>query len=95
MDLGGRALGRREGEGPAEIGAQSEAQPGVQADRGLPGEPVEASEELGNPMGVSMVATGAYIAATGLVGLDSAIAAMEESLPAYRRQHAEGDRNTK
>jgi Pyruvate/2-oxoacid:ferredoxin oxidoreductase gamma subunit len=50
-----------------------------------------ATEELGNPMAVSMVATGAYVAVTGLVALDSAIAAMEESLPAYRRQHAEGN----
>ncbi|MBV8982868.1 MAG: 2-oxoacid:acceptor oxidoreductase family protein [Acidimicrobiia bacterium] len=47
-----------------------------------------ATEQLGNPMAVSMVATGAYVALTGLVSLDSAIAAMEESLPAYRRQHA-------
>ncbi|MBV9284396.1 MAG: 2-oxoacid:acceptor oxidoreductase family protein [Acidimicrobiia bacterium] len=47
-----------------------------------------ATEELGNPMAVSMVATGAYVALTGLVSLDSAIVAMEESLPAYRRQHA-------
>jgi len=50
-----------------------------------------ATEELGNPMAVSMVATGAYVALTGLVALDSAVAAMEESLPAYRRQHAEGN----
>jgi Pyruvate/2-oxoacid:ferredoxin oxidoreductase gamma subunit len=50
-----------------------------------------ATEELGNPMAVSMVATGAYVALTGLVALDSAIAAMEESLPAYRRQHAEAN----
>src|SRR5437588_11666361 len=50
-----------------------------------------ATEQLGNPMAVSMVATGAYVALTGLVGLDSAVAAMEESLPAYRRQHAEAN----
>ena len=50
-----------------------------------------ASEQLGNPMAVSMVATGAYVALTGMVGLDSAVAAMEESLPSYRRQHAEGN----
>lgn len=50
-----------------------------------------ATEELGNPMAVSMVATGAYLALTGLVGLDSAVSAMEESLPSYRRQHAEGN----
>jgi len=50
-----------------------------------------ATEELGNPMAISMVATGAYVALTGLVGLESAVAAMEESLPAYRRQHAEAN----
>jgi Pyruvate/2-oxoacid:ferredoxin oxidoreductase gamma subunit len=50
-----------------------------------------ASEELGNPMAVSMVATGAYISLTGLVALDAAVAAMQESLPAYRRQHAEAN----
>ena len=50
-----------------------------------------ATEELGNPMAVSMVATGAYVALTELIGLDSAIAAMEESLPSYRRQHIEGN----
>jgi Pyruvate/2-oxoacid:ferredoxin oxidoreductase gamma subunit len=50
-----------------------------------------ATEQLGNPMVVSMVATGAYVTLTGLIRLESAIAAMEESLPAYRRQHAEGN----
>ena len=50
-----------------------------------------ATEDLGNPMAVSMVATGAYVALTGLVALESAVAAMEESLPAYRRQHAEAN----
>lgn len=50
-----------------------------------------ATEQLGNPMAVSMVATGAYVALTGLVTLDSAIAAMRESLPAYRRQHADAN----
>jgi Pyruvate/2-oxoacid:ferredoxin oxidoreductase gamma subunit len=50
-----------------------------------------ATEELGNPMAVSMVATGAYVTLTGLIALESAIAAMEESLPAYRRQHAEAN----
>jgi 2-oxoglutarate ferredoxin oxidoreductase subunit gamma len=48
-----------------------------------------ASERLGNPLAVSMVAAGAYVALTGLVELDSAVTAMEESLPSYRRQHAE------
>lgn len=48
-----------------------------------------ATEKLDNPMAVSMVAVGAYVALTGLVALDSAVAAMEESLPSYRRHHAE------
>ena len=47
-----------------------------------------ATERLENPLAVSMVATGAYVALTGIVALDSAIVAMEESLPSYRRQHA-------
>jgi Pyruvate/2-oxoacid:ferredoxin oxidoreductase gamma subunit len=38
-----------------------------------------------------MVATGAYVSLTGLVELDAAVTAMEESLPSYRRQHAEGN----
>ena len=44
--------------------------------------------ELGNPLGGSLVALGAYARLTGLVGIDAAVAAMEESLPPYRRQHA-------
>ena len=50
-----------------------------------------ATEDLENPMAVSMVATGAYVSLTGLVELDAAVTAMEESLPSYRRQHAEGN----
>jgi Pyruvate/2-oxoacid:ferredoxin oxidoreductase gamma subunit len=30
---------------------------------------------------------GAYLATTGLVGLDAAIEAMRESIPSYRTQH--------
>ena len=51
----------------------------------------DLAAELGNPLVVSMVATGAYVAVTGLVDLDAAVAAMRESLPPYRRQHAEGN----
>jgi 2-oxoglutarate ferredoxin oxidoreductase subunit gamma len=50
-----------------------------------------ATEQLHNPLAVSMVATGAYVALTGIVSLESAITAMEESLPSYRRQHAEAN----
>ncbi len=42
---------------------------------------------LGNELGSSMVMTGAYAGITGLVGIDSAIAAMAESIPSYRTQH--------
>jgi Pyruvate/2-oxoacid:ferredoxin oxidoreductase gamma subunit len=42
---------------------------------------------LGNELGGSMVMTGAYVATTGLVGLDAAIEAMRESIPSYRSQH--------
>jgi 2-oxoglutarate ferredoxin oxidoreductase subunit gamma len=51
----------------------------------------DLAAELGNPLSVSMIATGAYIGLTDLVGLDAAIAGMRESLPSYRRQHAEGN----
>lgn len=47
----------------------------------------ELAHDLGNPLGASMVMTGAYAAITGLVGLDAAIEAMAASLPSYRRQH--------
>jgi Pyruvate/2-oxoacid:ferredoxin oxidoreductase gamma subunit len=50
-----------------------------------------ATEHLENPLAVSMVAAGAYVALTGIVELESAVTAMEESLPSYRRQHAEGN----
>jgi Pyruvate/2-oxoacid:ferredoxin oxidoreductase gamma subunit len=43
--------------------------------------------ELGNPLGGSMVLVGAFVAATGLVSLQSAIEAMRQSTPSYRTQH--------
>ncbi|HEX4775548.1 MAG TPA: 2-oxoacid:acceptor oxidoreductase family protein [Acidimicrobiia bacterium] len=43
--------------------------------------------ELGNPLGASMVMTGAYVGITGLVTLDALVAGMRESIPPYRRQH--------
>jgi Pyruvate/2-oxoacid:ferredoxin oxidoreductase gamma subunit len=51
---------------------------------------VAASElalALGNELGASLVMTGAYVATTGLVGLDAAIEGMRESIPPYRTQH--------
>ena len=43
--------------------------------------------ELGQSRGGSMVALGAFAAATGLVPLEALLGAAEEVLPSYRRQH--------
>jgi 2-oxoglutarate ferredoxin oxidoreductase subunit gamma len=43
--------------------------------------------DLGNIMTASMIMLGAYVAATGMVEVDSLDAAVTESLPAYRTQH--------
>ena len=44
---------------------------------------------LGSLLAASMVITGAYAAITGLVRLESLVAAMRQCLPPYRKQHAE------
>lgn len=47
----------------------------------------ERAGELGNLMVASMVMVGAYAALTGVVEVDACVAAMRESIPAYRSQH--------
>jgi 2-oxoglutarate ferredoxin oxidoreductase subunit gamma len=47
----------------------------------------DLATRLGNELAGSMVMVGAYLAITGLVGLDAAIAGMQESIPPYRTQH--------
>ncbi|MFI5041581.1 MAG: 2-oxoacid:acceptor oxidoreductase family protein, partial [Acidimicrobiales bacterium] len=47
--------------------------------------------DLGNPMGGSMVALGAFAAATELVSLDALLGAAAEVLPSYRASHAESN----
>jgi Pyruvate/2-oxoacid:ferredoxin oxidoreductase gamma subunit len=47
----------------------------------------QVAVELGTPAAVSMVALGAYAAATGLVDLEHLIAALPDALPPYRAQH--------
>jgi Pyruvate/2-oxoacid:ferredoxin oxidoreductase gamma subunit len=47
----------------------------------------EIAAELGNQLGGSMVMVGAYVAITGLVGLDATITGMRDSIPPYRTQH--------
>jgi 2-oxoglutarate ferredoxin oxidoreductase subunit gamma len=54
-------------------------------------QPVDAAalaKEAGAPQAIGFVLLGAYVAVTGLVPQDSLVAAMEELLPPYRRQHA-------
>jgi len=46
----------------------------------------------GAPVNASLVLVGAYLAISGLVTLDAALAAVGDALPPYRRQHAEGCR---
>jgi Pyruvate/2-oxoacid:ferredoxin oxidoreductase gamma subunit len=49
---------------------------------------VPATALGGAPVNASLVLVGAYLAVTGLVGLDAAVAAVDDALPPYRRQHA-------
>ncbi len=52
--------------------------------------PLPASElanDLGAPAAATMVALGAYVAATSIVALDDLVAALPDTLPSYRRQH--------
>jgi Pyruvate/2-oxoacid:ferredoxin oxidoreductase gamma subunit len=46
----------------------------------------EVADGIGNRLAASMVLTGAYAAATGLVSLPSLEVAIAESLPSYRRK---------
>jgi 2-oxoglutarate ferredoxin oxidoreductase subunit gamma len=52
----------------------------------------DLAARLGNEMTASMVMVGAYVGLTGLVPLDAATGGLEESLPPYRRQHLEVNR---
>jgi Pyruvate/2-oxoacid:ferredoxin oxidoreductase gamma subunit len=47
--------------------------------------------DLGAPLTASLVLVAAYAGITALVGIDSLVLAMEESVPAYRRQHLEAN----
>jgi 2-oxoacid:acceptor oxidoreductase gamma subunit (pyruvate/2-ketoisovalerate family) len=43
--------------------------------------------ELGNSLAASMVLLGAYAGITGMVGVESLVQGMRESVPSYRQQH--------
>jgi len=51
----------------------------------------EVAADLGNRLGGSMVMIGAYAGVTGLVAIDSLVAAMRASIPSYRVQHADAN----
>ncbi len=51
----------------------------------------ELAEELGNPLGASMIMVGALASLTGLVGLDALVEGMRQSIPSYRTQHIESN----
>ena len=56
--------------------------------------PIEASTmaiDLGTPQAGSMVALGAFAAATGLVSIEALVRATADVLPPYRARHAEGN----
>jgi 2-oxoglutarate ferredoxin oxidoreductase subunit gamma len=54
---------------------------------GLPA--THLAEQAGSIAGASMVALGAFVGATGIVDLDSLVAAMRAALPPHRRQRAD------
>lgn len=54
----------------------------------LPVPATSLAASLGAPQALSLVLIGALAGASGLVGLDALVAAMEAALPPYRRQHA-------
>jgi 2-oxoglutarate ferredoxin oxidoreductase subunit gamma len=64
---------------PSEIGAPDAQRVDVAA--------TEIAAELGNPMGAGFVLLGAYNAITALVDPDKLVAAMQQLIPPYRRQH--------
>ena len=53
---------------------------------------VPATALGGAPVNASLVLVGAYLAISDLVSLDAALAAVDDALPPYRRQHADGCR---
>ncbi|MEE9607895.1 MAG: 2-oxoacid:acceptor oxidoreductase family protein [Myxococcota bacterium] len=51
----------------------------------------QLAADLGSPLTASMVMIGAYAGATGLVGLNSLVEAMKQSVPPYRQQHVQNN----
>ena len=51
----------------------------------------DVAAALGNPMSAGFVLLGAFVTLTGLVSVESIVAAMRELVPAYRTQHLEAN----
>jgi 2-oxoglutarate ferredoxin oxidoreductase subunit gamma len=51
----------------------------------------EVAADLGSPMSAGFVLLGAFVAVTGLVGVESVVGAMRQLVPAYRTQHLEAN----
>jgi Pyruvate/2-oxoacid:ferredoxin oxidoreductase gamma subunit len=51
----------------------------------------DIAARAGSPMAAAMVLVAAHARITGLVGLESLVAGMRESVPPYRRQHLEAN----
>ena len=51
---------------------------------------VPATALGGAPVNASLVMVGAYLAITGLVAIEGALAAVDDALPSYRKQHVAG-----
>jgi Pyruvate/2-oxoacid:ferredoxin oxidoreductase gamma subunit len=77
---------------PGGIAVWNEDLFGAEGDAGaahaVPIQATSLASRLGAAQAAALVLVGALAGATGLVGLESLVAAMEESLPPYRREHA-------
>jgi 2-oxoglutarate ferredoxin oxidoreductase subunit gamma len=51
----------------------------------------DVAADLGSPMSAGFVLLGAFVAVTGLVGVESTVDAMRQLVPAYRTQHLEAN----
>jgi 2-oxoglutarate ferredoxin oxidoreductase subunit gamma len=51
----------------------------------------EVASDLASPLSAGFVLLGAFVAVTGLVGVESTVAAMRQLIPAYRTQHLEAN----
>jgi Pyruvate/2-oxoacid:ferredoxin oxidoreductase gamma subunit len=52
----------------------------------------DLAKEMGQPLGASMIALGAFVRATGIVGPDALARALDTVLPPHRRKHADANR---